>query len=132
MQDPVYKCMTKGSNREAGTPRLSANWVVSRRGRFKVYQDRVELGDWHIPFTQVERATEYRIRYLPYVKASVLELQADGKTYQFGFNPWARPVKYFPIPVEEREDKMTYSTFSIVVRAVLISYLAYMLWDWLA
>ena len=132
MQQPIYKCMTKGSDQESGSPRRSANWVVSRRGLFKVYPDRVELGNWSIPFDQIESATEYRIPYLPFIRTSVLELQADGKIYQFGFNPWARPVKYFPIPVEERKASMSYSPFSMIVRVLLLLYLSHVLWVWLA
>ncbi len=132
MEKPIYKCMAKGSDREAGPPRLSTNWVTSRRGLFRIYPDRVELGDWHIPFARVERAVAYRFPYLPFVKATVLELRADGRTYQFGFNPWARPLEHLPLPVEEREEGMKYSTPLIIMRVTLLICLISLLWLWLA
>jgi len=128
LEAPIYKCLTKGSDREAGVPRHSANWVTSRRGFFKVFRDRVEVGDWRIPFASVDRAVLYRMPYLPFVKASVLELEADGRTYQFGFNPWAHPEERLPFSVEEREEKMRYSTFSIAIRVLALAYLVYLVW----
>ena len=124
--------MTKASNREAGVPRRSANWVASRRGFFKVFRDRIEVGDWRVPFAEVERATLYNFPYLFLFKASVLELEANGQTYQFGFNPWARPEEHLPISVEEREEKLRYSTFSIVVRVLAVAYVIYLIWDMVA
>ena len=132
MERPLYTCMTKGTDRAEGTPQFGMHWAVSRRGRFKVYPDRVELGDWRIPFASVERAVLYRFPYLPFVSARVLELEAGGRTYQFGFNPWAHPERHFSIAVEERETKARYSTFSVVLRVALLVYLAYLLWQWVA
>lgn len=128
---PIYRCLTKGSDWEQGTPRAGANWVLARRGIFKVYADHVELGDWRIPFSEVTRAVEYRIPYLFFAKFSVLELEAGGRTYQFGFNPWAKPVKHFPIAVEQRAERLERSAYSIALRTVRLAalgYLAYLLW----
>ena len=120
--------MVKASDREAGVPRDSANWVTSRRGLFKVFQDRAEVGDWKIPFADVDRAVLYRFPYFPFGKASVLELEADGRTFQFGFNPWAHPEKHLQIPFEEREEKIKYSAFSIAFRVLIVAYLIYLAW----
>ena len=132
LEAPLYKCLTKASDREAGVPRRSANWAVSRRGFFRVFRDRVEVGDWRISFADVGRATLYSFPYLFFFKASVLELEANGRTYQFGFNPWAHPEEHFPIPVEEREEKLQYSPFSIAVRVLVAAYIVYLIWDMVA
>jgi len=128
MDTPIYSCLTKASNRESGVPRASANWVVSRRGRFKVFTDRVEVGDWIIPFSDVTHAILYRYPYLPSVKVGVLELSDGETTYQFGFNPWAHPERHLPIPVEEREETMRYSAFSVVLRVAAVAYMIYLVW----
>ncbi|MFH5803116.1 hypothetical protein [Alienimonas sp. DA493] len=126
---PVYQCMTKGTDRESGGPRFSASWVGARRGTFKVFADRIEVGDWRIPFEQIDRAVLHRATYLPFVKVGVLELDAAGRTYQFGFNPWAAPEEHLPFPVEEREGPMGYSQFSVAVRLVAAAALLYFLFD---
>lgn len=132
LEEPVYTCLPKGSNREAGVPRRSAHWVTARRARFRVYSDRVEAGDWRIPYQDVERAVLYRMPYLPFVEARVLELEAAGQTYQFGFNPWAHPEAHLPIAVEEEQARLGYSAFSIAARVVLVGYVLYLLWNWIA
>jgi hypothetical protein len=121
--------MTKGSNKESGDPRHSVNWVTSRRGSFKVFKDRIELGNWNIPFESIDKAIEYRVPYLPFLKVSVLEVNTSDMSYQFGFNPWANPIKYFPIDVEEKNQKMKYSTFSIIIRIALLIYFIYWLYE---
>lgn len=128
MQKPVYRCMTKATDREAGAPRHSANWIGARRGTFTVFEDRIEVGDWRIPFASIDRAVLYRTAYLPFVTASVLELEADGRTYQFGFNPWASPEKRLPIPLEERTGAIGYSRFSVALRIAAILALLVYLW----
>ncbi|WP_143536913.1 hypothetical protein [Rubricoccus marinus] len=130
MDAPLYSCLTKASNRESGVPRASANWVVSRRGRFVVFPDRIRVGDWVIPFEEVSHAVLYRIPYLPFVDASVLELSDGETTYQFGFNPWAHPERHFPIPVEERRETMRYSAFSVGIRVAAVAYGLYLIWEW--
>lgn len=79
----------------------------------------------------MENAVVYRVQALPFVKGSVLQVTANERTYQFGFNPWAHPVKHFPFSIEEREETMRYSTFSIVIRVAAVAYALYLLVDWL-
>ncbi|MEX1095281.1 MAG: hypothetical protein WED34_04490 [Planctomycetales bacterium] len=129
MDKPLYRCMTKGSDWERGTPQSGANWVLARRGFFKVFADRIELGDWRIPFSEIERAIEYRIPCFYFAKSSVLEIEAKGRIYQFGFNPWARPVKHFPFAVEQQQAKLGWSTFSVLLRLAILAYLGYLLWN---
>lgn len=121
--------MTKATDREAGGPRRSLNWAAARRGMFKVFADRVEVGDWRIPFASVDRAALHRVPYLFVFKLDVLELEADGRTYQFGFNPWADPVPHLPLEIERRAGKLGYSKFSVVVRLLAAAAVLYFLWD---
>lgn len=87
---------TKATTRESGKPRRSGAWVTARRGWFKVFADRVECGDWKIPFAAVERAVLYTGRQF-FIPVSVLELRSEDRTYQFGFNPWAHPEQHLAL-----------------------------------
>lgn len=121
---------TKATTRESGVPRRSANWVTSRRGWFKVLHDRIECGDWRIPFHTVESAVLYTGRSL-FMTVSVLELRAGGKTYQFGFNPWVRVEQALPLELERRNVRFGYSPFSVAMRVLVIVYLAWLVLFWL-
>lgn len=130
MNTPIYKCWTKATDRESGPPRRSHSWATSQRRWFKIFDDRVECGDWRILFRDVRKATGYRTRSL-FMPVTVLELQTGERTYQFGFNPWAKPVEHLPIEVEEKRVRLRYSPLSVMVRVAVLMYLAYLLWGWL-
>ena len=121
---------TKATTRENGSPRRSANWVSARRSWFEIFSDRAECGDSIIPFETVEKAVLYTGRQF-FVPVSVLELQTPGETYQFGFNPWARPERHLPLELERQRMRLGYSPFSVLVRVLLVAYLAWLAWRWL-
>lgn len=131
MADMIYRCWTKATTREQGNPRHSANWIVSRRGWFRIFPDRVECGDWVLPVTDIERAMLYRGRQL-WTTVRVLELQTKTLTYQFGFNPWVAVESHLPFPFSGEKVRLKHSIFSLVVRLVLIACLAFLLWQWLS
>jgi hypothetical protein len=128
MDAPLYRCWTKATNREAGSPRRSWNWTVSRRAWFKVFQDRVECGDWEIPLDSTRRAVMFRGRSL-FLPIRVLHLEMEDKTYQFGFNPWVRIESRLPFEVARQELRLGYSLFSVVLRIVVAAYIVYWLWQ---
>ncbi len=123
----MKRFFTKATTRESGNPRLSFNWVRSRRAWFKIFDDRVECGDWVISTADITGAVLYRAGFSG---GSVLELQTEAETYQFGFNPWVRLKKHLPFEVEERQVRLSLSTYSLVVRLVLVLYLAWVAWRW--
>ena len=127
MTKPIYKCWTKTTNKEGETPSQSFNWITSRRGWFKVFTDRIECGNWKIPFAEVQEMIVYRGKQM-LIPVTVLQIEIPGETYQFGFNPWARPLTYLPISCREEQIKLKYSAFSISVRVIIIFYLIYLAW----
>lgn len=127
MTAPIYKCWTKATNREGGTLRRSHNWITSRRAWFKIFTDRIECGDWNIPFAEIEEIVVYRVKQM-LIPFTVLQIEACGKTYQFGFNPWAKPLHYLPISYREEQIHIKHSTFSIGLRAMIIFFLIYLAW----
>lgn len=121
---------TKATTLERGTPRRSVNWVTARRAWFKIFDDRVECGDWTIPYQTVERAVLYSGRVL-FMTAPVLELRAQGKIYQFGFNPWVHLEQHLPLELERESVRFGYSPFSMALRLIVIVYIGWRLLSWL-
>jgi hypothetical protein len=128
MKAPLYRAFAKGTTAEAGTPRYSANWVTARRGWFKVYSDRVECGDWVIPNESVKDAVIFEARQW-FVPVHILALTTESKTWQFGFNPWARVGQHLQFPVRIDRVQLRYSAFSIALRVGVLAYAGYWLFQ---
>jgi hypothetical protein len=127
---PLYRCITKGTDRMSGPPRRSAHWATSRRGTLRIYTDRVELGDWRIPHADVREARAYSIPSL-LGRGLVLELRTDTKTYQFGINPWARPLGHLPYPVQVQDAGLGLTASSVALRLSAIVVIGFIAWqDW--
>ena len=131
METPLYRCWTKATNRESGSPRRSWSWAISRRAWFKVFRDRVECGDWTVPLDSIRRAVVYRGRSL-LLSVRVLQLEAESGTYQFGFNPWVKIEAHLPFETERQKVRLGHSVFSVVARVVVAAYVAYWLWQMVA
>ena len=118
--------MAKGSDQQtAGKVELTnASWATARRGRFEVYEDRVEMGDWVIRYDEVSEAVVYRIPYLFVFAYSVIELNARGRTWQFGFNPWAKPGDR--LGVEVRREDVAVPLWRELARLALYGVLVYL------
>lgn len=127
METPIYKCWCKATNAETGELRYSQNWLVARRAWFRVYDDRVECGDWRIPFESVTSTTLFRVR-LMIGTAKGLRIETGTETYLFGFNPWASPEKHLDLELKEESTRLKYSPFSLALRIVTVGLLIY----WLA
>ncbi|MFO0552403.1 MAG: hypothetical protein U0271_28705 [Polyangiaceae bacterium] len=127
MTAPIYRCWTKATDAEAGPPRYSGNWAVARRDWFRIYADRVECGDWRIEGSDVEEAVLFSARQM-LIPVLVLSIRTATKTYQFGFNPWARVADYLPFRFRRERAQLGYSAFSVALRVFLVAYLLY--WAW--
>lgn len=122
---PLYRCMTKGTDAAEGPPTRGVHWVTSRRGVLTVYRDRVELGDWTIPHASVREARAYAFPSL-LGTGLVLELRTDERTYQFGINPWAKPLDHLPYAVTRLESELGLSAASAVSRGLVGAYFGFM------
>jgi hypothetical protein len=127
MDKPLYRAWTKGTAGEAGPPRYSVNWSVARRAWFEIFADRIKCGDWIIRREDVKEATLFETRQW-FIPVYVLSLTTEEKTWQFGFNPWARIESYLPFPVKRERVRLRYSAFSVVIRTLLLAYVAYWLY----
>lgn len=131
MGDPqTYSCQVKGVRGHDGVPRRGAAWALSRRGFLRFFGDRVVLGDWVIPFSEIVEATVHEYKTLWVFTAGVLELKtADGATYHFGYNPWASPGAHLPTSPGRATLQLTSSPLSVAVRLFALGYLAMRLYE---
>ncbi|MEM8810547.1 MAG: hypothetical protein AAGF01_31435 [Cyanobacteria bacterium P01_G01_bin.38] len=120
--------MTKATTAEGDDIRRSFNWVMSRRGLLKVYDDRLACGDWDIPYAGIEEAVLFRTRQM-LISGYVLRIKAQGQIYQFGLNPGRFWASDLPFPVERRSARLKLSWFSLTVRIVALAALGYWIWD---
>lgn len=127
MTAPRYQAWTKGIEGVTGTPQRSAAWVTARRARFHCYADRVECGDWVIPASEVKDAVLYETRQ-GFITFSVLALSTGTRTFQFGFNPWARVAPHLPFSFRRERVRLRHSPLSIASRAILLIWVAWLLW----
>lgn len=76
------------------------------------------------------RAILYASRWWLVLKVRVLELHTGGKTYQFGFNPWAHPERHLNLELERQSVRIGHSPFSVLVRVVVVGYVVWQAWRW--
>ncbi len=126
-EELLYKCNCKATDREEGEPGHSANWVASKRARLKIYEDRVECGDWTIPLSQVLEAKLYTARQF-LLPVKVLHLVTAGGSYQFGYSGGKYPEVYLPFKVPKLSVRLKHSAFSLILRVFLYGYIVY--WAW--
>ncbi|MEM9163772.1 MAG: hypothetical protein AAGC54_11980, partial [Cyanobacteria bacterium P01_F01_bin.4] len=103
------------------------NWVMSRRGLLKVYDDRLRCGDWDIPYADIEEAVLFRTRQM-LITGYVLRIKTQGRIYQFGLNSGRFWTADLPFPVERRSARLKFSWFSFAVRLAALASLGYWIW----
>ena len=129
MGELLHRCMTKATTAEGTDIRHSLNWVLSRRGFLSVYADRLECGDWIIPYDEIDEAVLFRARQM-FIPCYVLRIKVRGRIYQFGLNPGRFWAGELPFPARREEASLGYSWFSIAIRAAAVAALVYLVWRW--
>jgi hypothetical protein len=127
----IHQCMTKGIIAEGDQLKHCPNWVLARRGRLKIFQDRLECGDWVVAYSDIKNATLYSVRQLIIVipfPGYVLRIETEDKTYHFGLNPSAYWKNELPFSIERQKGRLKFSLFSIIIRWVLLGYIISILW----
>ena len=111
--------MTKGVQGAADQFEYSLSWVAARRAALNVFPDRIECGDWVIPFCDIIESTLFETRQW-FIKCYILKIKTDAKTYQFGLNGNKFWQGDLPFDVERLSGRLKYSRYSIVVRAMFV------------
>ena len=124
----LHRCMTKATTAEGDDIRRSLNWVMARRGILKVYDNHLELGSWHLSYSDFDEAILFSIRQT-LIPGYVLKIKTQGTIYQFGLNYNRFWKKELPFAVERRAMKLKLSWFSMTIRVVSLAGLGYLIWQ---
>jgi hypothetical protein len=132
MSNLLHKCMTKATTAEGDQRKYGPNWLTSRRGSLKVFDDRLECGDWRINYAEVQRAVLLSFRsFFLRVPGYILTVETADRKYHFGLNGWGRFWKGdLPFEAERENGTLGFTWFSIALRIVLAGYVGYILWQW--
>jgi len=123
MEQPLHTCMTKAVIGDGDQLRAGPKWITSRRGRLKLYSDRLECDDWVIRYDDIREAvlSSFRSPILR-IPGYVLAVRTDTDTYHFGLNGRRYLKSNLPFPGTRQQAKLEMSPISIRARAVLIGY----------
>jgi hypothetical protein len=108
------------SNEEA---QYEMGWVTARRSILILTTNGLFCGDWTIPLSTIQEATLIHISGGSLLKIST----TDGLHYQFGLqrNPAWEKQKVLPLNIQEGALKI--SKASLILRFVVLAWLAYMI-----
>ena len=125
--------MTKAVIADGDQLRTGPKWIMSRRGLLKIYSDRLECGNWTVAYSEIRETvlSSFRSPILR-IPGYVLAVRTDNDTYHFGLNGWRYWNGELPFPVTRKQARLKMSPISIVARAVLIGYVVYVAWRWIA
>ncbi len=130
MSNLLHKCMTKATTAEGDQRRYGPNWVMSRRGSLKIFDDHLECGDWRIDYSEITNAVLCSFRsFFIRIPGYVLTVETQNRTFHFGLNGWGQFWKGdLPFPALREKGKLGFTWFSIAVRLILVGYIAYIAW----
>ena len=123
---PIYRCMTKGVRGAPEDFGYGLKWIMSRRALLKVFHDRLECGDWTIPYSEIEEADLFQTRS-GLIPCFILKARTPNNTFQFGLNGNKFWKGDLPFDVTRTEGRLKYSIFSLCLRLALIAGLVWYL-----
>ena len=122
----MYRCMTKGAQGAAEEFEYGLKWITSRRAFLKVFEDRLECGDWNIPYSAIEKAELFQTRS-GLIPCFILKARTADHTFQFGLNGNKFWKGELPFEVKRTKGRLKYSAFSICLRVALLAGLVWYL-----
>ncbi len=124
--------MTKAVIADGDQLESGPQWLTSRRGRLKLFDDHLECGNWSIRYEDIREAllTSFRSHILQ-IPGYVLAIRTDTQTYHFGLNGWRYWDGELPFPVKRTQARLRMSLFSFLVRAMVLGYIVYVVWRWI-
>jgi len=128
----LHKCMTKATTAQGEQRRYGPNWVMSRRGALKVFDDHLECGDWRIDYSEITGAVLCSFRsFFLRIPSYILTVETENRTYHFGLNGWGPFWKGdLPFPVQREKGKLGFIWFSIAIRLIIVGWIVYFVWRW--
>lgn len=105
-----------------------AQWVVARRAVAILTDKRIKCGDWDIPLSAINSAELILLRGL-ISKGQLLNISTkDNVGYQLGMQLNKDWLKSEQLNLSYTNKKLKVSTFSWVMRIILIGYLIYLIY----
>ena len=134
MSELLHKCMTKATTAGGDQRKYGPSWVISRRGSLEVFDDHLECGDWHIAYSEINNAVLCSFRsFFLRIPGYILTVETENGTYHFGLNGRGRFWKgELPFAARRERGRLGFSWFSIVIRLILVGYIAYLVYRWFA
>ncbi|WP_282608330.1 hypothetical protein [Pelagibius sp. Alg239-R121] len=123
----LYSCFCKAADGESGEPKISWSWILARRAFFRIFDDKVQCGNWIFPFSEVTKATVYKTKQWPFTH-NILQLETPERCVQFGFLIWANPTKHLKLNIETKNTTLKTHPIAIVLRVTVLGYLAFEIW----
>jgi hypothetical protein len=112
--------MTKGVRGAPEEFEYGLKWITSRRGFLKVFGNRLECGDWRIPYPDFEEAVLFQTRS-GIIPCFILKIRTNENTFQFGLNGNRYWKGQLPFEVTRTKGRLKYSPFSIMLRVGLVA-----------
>lgn len=133
MKQSIHTCMTKVVIAEGDQLRCGPRWFAARRARLRLYDDRLECGNWTVTYDQIRDAvlTSFRSPILR-IPGYVLSVRTDAKTYHFGLNGGRYWRGELPFSVTREQGRLRLSAISLLARGVLLGFVVYYAWRWMA
>ncbi|HBO45864.1 MAG TPA: hypothetical protein DD670_18455 [Planctomycetaceae bacterium] len=129
MGELLHQCITKATIAEGNQLKHGPNWIFARRAFLKVYEDRLECGDWLIRYEDIKDATLLSVRMNLVIPGYVLQVATDERVHHFGLNAGSFWKSELPFALTRAKGRLGYSLFSLTLRAILVGYLLYWLWQ---
>ena len=90
----------------------------------KVFQDKIECGDWKIPYPAIEESELVQTRS-GLIPCFILKVRTGEKTYQFGLNGNKFWKGDLPFDVSRTKGRLKHSAFSLFMRITLVAALVW-------
>ena len=89
-----------------------------------MFEDRLECGDWTIPYAEIEAAELYQTRSM-FIPCFILKVRCKINTFQFGLNGSNYWKGELPFDVTRTKGRLKHSPLSIVLRVALVAMLVW-------
>ena len=131
MTQPIHICMTKAIIADGDQLETGPQWITSRRAKLRLFDDHLVCGDWNVRYDDIGEAVLASFRSpILRIPSYILSARTNTHTYHFGLNGWRYWNGELPFPVTRRKTRLRMSWISIAARAIIIGYIAYVVFQW--
>lgn len=105
------------------------DWITSQRAVVLLSDKKIVCGNWTIPLDSIQTVQLIEVNSL-LGGGQVLKIQTkDGANYQFGMQRNPEWTNQQTLSLTQEKGQVKNSTFSIIVRIILIAYLIYWVYE---